>query len=186
MSDGPFPHRLLLIAAIFYTPMLAGLFFLRAPGLLRVDDWTRLAFGLTVACGGSAGVVALSRWSSRHTGWGMRLHEEFRTVLGTLTSREILLLSLLSAFGEEILFRGVLHPRLGLWPTALLFGFFHFPYRRWLLPWTGFALVLGVSMGLLTDWFGSLWPALLLHFMVNYFNLHDLARPHADNSTDRA
>jgi membrane protease YdiL (CAAX protease family) len=92
-----------------------------------------------------------------------------------MASGEILLLSLLSAFGEEILFRGVLHPRLGLGLTALLFGAFHFPYRRQLLPWSLFALAIGVGLGLLTDAFTSLWPAILLHFLINYFNLHDIA-----------
>ena len=177
MNPAP-PHRALRVALLFYPPMLlAGLMFLRAPGVLRVERWPHTALGLGVACAAGALVIALSRWAVRRTDWGKLLREEFRFVLGPMASWEILLLSLLSAFGEEVLFRGVIHPRLGLWLTALLFACLHFPYRWQLLPWSAFALVLGVGLGLLTEGFGSLWPAIILHFVVNYFNLHDLAHP---------
>ena len=105
-------------------------------------------------------------------------------MLGPLTSGEILILALLSAFGEEILFRGVLHGRLGLWPTALLFGLFHFPFRRELLPWSLFALAMGAGLGALTDIFTTLWPAILFHFAVNHRNLHDLAAPGPGEPTE--
>lgn len=170
-------RRMVWLALIFYLPMLGGAYFLRAPGLLLVADWPRMALGLGVACAAGAAVVAVSRVFVRRVAWGRALQSEFRAVLGPLSSWQILVLSLLSSFGEEILFRGVIHPRLGLWITALLFGAFHFPYRKILLPWSGFALVLGVVLGLLTDAYASLWPAIFLHFFINYFNLHDLAQP---------
>jgi len=97
-----------------------------------------------------------------------------RRVLGRLDSRQILTVSLLSGFGEELLFRGVIQAWLGLWPTSLLFGLFHFPVRRRLIPWSLFAAALGVVLGALTEWTRTIWPAILLHFAVNYFNIHDL------------
>lgn len=163
------------LAAVLYVPLLLGaLAFLEPPGTLRVADWQRLGAGLAGAVALSAAVVAFSRWSTRRTRWGRRLFAEFHGVLAGLDSRHILALSLLSAFAEEALFRGALQPRLGLWWTAALFGLFHFPYRRGLAPWTGFALVLGVVLGALTAVSRSLWPAIVLHFAVNYFNIHDL------------
>ena len=148
---------------------------MRAPAHLTTEDWAGLARGLALAGGLGLCVVMGSRWLTRRFEWASALHGELRELLGPLTSWEILLLSLLSAFGEEILFRGVMHPRLGLWAAALLFAAFHFPYRRSLVPWTFFALVLGVVLGWLTDTFQSLWPAIFLHFFINYFNLHELA-----------
>jgi membrane protease YdiL (CAAX protease family) len=62
-----------------------------------------------------------------------------------------------------------------LWAAAALFAAFHFPYRRAMLPWTAFALAMGIGLGWLTEWAGSLWPAIWVHFCVNYFNLHDIA-----------
>lgn len=179
MSAGP-PQRLVRIALVVYLPLLAGAFFVRAPGTLRVEAVLPFAWGLAAAVVLGAAVVALSRWLARHTAWGARLHAEFLAVLGGLDSRQILLLALLSAAGEEVIFRGVLQPRLGLWVATLLFGLLHVPVRRSLVPWTLFALAIGLVLGLLTEWSGSLWPAILLHFLVNYFNLHDLARPRPD------
>jgi membrane protease YdiL (CAAX protease family) len=97
------------------------------------------------------------------------------TILFGLNSREILALALLSGFGEELLFRGVGMEYLGVWGQAGVFGLFHLPLRRALWPWTLFAVVIGIGLGELTRWSGSLWPAVLVHFCVNYFNLHDLA-----------
>lgn len=179
------PRRLVILSLVFYLPMVAAGLFIRPPGRLVVTGWEGLAWGLGAAVAAGLAVVALSRYASRQTEWGRLLRSEFSAVLGGLDSRQILLLSLLSAFGEEILFRGVIHPRLGLWPTALLFGLFHFPYRRGLLPWSLFALVLGVVLALLTEWARSLWPAILLHFFINYFNLHDLAEADGDDDDDK-
>jgi membrane protease YdiL (CAAX protease family) len=163
-------------AWIFYLPMIATAFLAQEPGAFRIADWLRFAEGMALATAGIVAVVLASRGFSRRTGWGRRLHAEFTSVLGGLDSRQILTLSLLSAFGEEILFRGVVQPWLGLWITTALFGMFHFPARRALIPWSFFAAVLGLALGALVLWSGSLWPAILLHFGINYFNLHDLAQ----------
>lgn len=165
---------MLWLALAIYLPMMASGVLLRPPGTLRIGAWEALAIGLGAAIAGGAAVIFLSRAVSRHTGWGRILHRFMHDALGSLGSREILWLSLLSAFGEEILFRGVLHPRLGLWVCALLFAGFHFPFQRILIPWTVFAFVMGLALGGLTDAFGSLWPAIVMHFMINHVNLHDL------------
>ena len=164
------------LAWIFYLPMIATAFLAQEPGTFRIADWLRFAEGMGVAAAGIVAVVLASRWISRRTGWGRRLHTEFADVLGGLDSRQVLALALLSAFGEEILFRGVVQPWLGLWITTALFGVFHFPARRALIPWSFFAAVLGLALGALVLQSGSLWPAILLHFGINYFNLHDLAQ----------
>ena len=155
--------------------MIASVFLVREPCGLRISDWALLTEGFGAAALVATGVMAFSRWSSRRTEWGRDLSREFHDFLGGLSSRQILVLSLLSAFGEEILFRGVMQPRLGFWPTAALFAGFHFPFRRRMVPWTVFAGVLGIVLGGLTEWCASLWPPIALHFAINYFNIHDLA-----------
>ena len=166
--------RIVRLSFWVYLPMALSGWFAIAPGDFRISAPERFFPGLAIAGIVTGLVVVLSRLASRHTTWGVALREEFTVLLVGLDSRQVLLLSLLSGFGEEILFRGVLHPRLGLIPTALLFAAFHFPYRRSLVPWTAFALGVGLVLGWLVDWSGSLWPAVVLHFMINYFNLHDL------------
>jgi membrane protease YdiL (CAAX protease family) len=173
--NAPSPRQVVRLSLVFYLPMIACAFFVRAPGTLRVEAPLALLPGLAAALLAGGAVVGLSRLAARHTGWGRAMAQAFQELLGDLGSAEILALSLLSALGEEILFRGVLQPRVGLLLASVLFAALHFPYRRALLPWTGFALVLGLVLGAGTAAFGSLWPAILLHFVINYFNLHDLA-----------
>ena len=170
----PTPSRLVTLALLFYLPMMAAGAFVQPPGTLLVPALDTLLAGCALALALAAAVVGLTRLATRRTDWGRQLRGVFQEVLAGLDSRQILLLALGSALGEEIMFRGVLHPRLGLWVTALMFGAMHLSPRRALWPWTVFALVMGVVLGLLTDYSGTLWPAIVLHFAVNYFNLHQL------------
>ena len=174
--SNPTPNGPLMVrtALVFYLPMMAGVFFLVPPGGMAAGDPLWLGQTLLAALAAGTGVIWASQWSARHTRWGGALKQEFGRVLDGVTSRQILWLSLLSAFGEEILFRGVLHGRLGLVWTALLFGLVHFPYRRTMVPWSLFALGMGFALGAATTWSNSLWPAILFHFQVNYFNLHNI------------
>jgi membrane protease YdiL (CAAX protease family) len=170
---------MLWLALAFYGPMLVSAAWVRPRSLLALsaerEAMQALAFGLAVAALASLAIVGASRWCARRTGWGRALRAELGALAGGMDSPHVLAVSLLSAFGEELLFRGVALAYLGLWPQALLFGLVHFPVRRALWPWTAFALGIGWGLGALTGWSGSLWPAVLLHFCVNYFNLHDLS-----------
>ena len=169
-----------LLALIVYVPMMLSGYWAAAPGVLRGTPMETLLPGMLAATLAGWAILRFSRWATARTGWGQAMAREFRQVLGGLGSGQILALALLSAVGEEVLFRGVLHPRLGLVPTALLFALLHFPYRRAMLPWTLFALAFGLLAGALTNWAGSLWPAIWAHFLVNYFNLHHLAEAPQD------
>lgn len=75
------------------------------------------------------------------------------------------------AVGEELLFRGVLQPRIqestrdlhiGVWVTAALFSAIH-------LQFVGFLprMFLGALLGYSLVWSGSLWLPIILHFVFN-------------------
>lgn len=101
-----------------------------------------------------------------------------------------------SSLGEEAFFRGLIQPYLILWiakqagtepesflpiaagvgVTSLLFGGMHFPVLKELRPWTLFAVVAGIGFGLLAALSGSILPAVLAHFLINWLNLRWLAR----------
>lgn len=174
-------RRILGLSLAIYLPMMATGVWVEPPGGFRPNSLAHFALGIAMAGALGALTVAASRWTTRHTAWGRALALEFSTLLEGIDSRTVLALALLSAFGEEMLFRGVLHPRLGLLPTALLFAALHFPYRRAMWPWTAFALVAGILLAGLTEFSGALWPAILLHFIINYFNLHDLVESSEDS-----
>ena len=64
----------------------------------------------------------------------------------------------------------------GLGWASLLFGLMHLgPDRAW-LPWTGFAVVMGLGFGALYILTGGLWAPIVAHVVINGVNLPRLAR----------
>ncbi len=83
----------------------------------------------------------------------------------------LLMVAVLPAIGEELLFRGCLQKLLGewwdnphkaIWVTAIVFSFFHFQFFGF-LP----RMVLGLFLGYLFYWSGNLWYAIIGHFVNN-------------------
>jgi membrane protease YdiL (CAAX protease family) len=95
--------------------------------------------------------------------------------LGPLSTRDCLVLALLSGIAEEALFRAALQPDVGLVAASLLFGLAHLAPRRELAPWTLFAVAAGLLFGALFDATGNLVAPCVAHFLVNAINLRRLA-----------
>jgi membrane protease YdiL (CAAX protease family) len=84
----------------------------------------------------------------------------------------IIIMAILPAVGEELLFRGVFQRLLTEWTrsihwgiilAALLFSFFHFEFYGF-LP----RFLLGVFFGYLFAWTSSIWVPILAHFTNNF------------------
>lgn len=85
----------------------------------------------------------------------------------------LLVIALLAAVGEELLFRGAMQNVLAEWTknihisvllTAILFSALHFQFYGF-LP----RMLLGILLGYLYVWSGSLWLPVLFHFFNNGF-----------------
>lgn len=137
-------------------------------GQLLVSPFLGIALGLAV--------VAASRFATKHYGWAQKLHRDFRSLLGPLSSKEILVLAVASAIGEELLFRGALQPWIGLWPQAIIFAALHVGPGTRFLPWTASALALGVGFGYMFSLSGDLGGPIAAHFTINYLNLQFIGR----------
>jgi membrane protease YdiL (CAAX protease family) len=83
----------------------------------------------------------------------------------------LVVIALLAAVGEELLFRGALQnvlveltkkPHLSVWVTAIIFSALHAQFYGF-LP----RMLLGVVLGYLYIWSGSLWLSILFHFLNN-------------------
>jgi membrane protease YdiL (CAAX protease family) len=119
-------------------------------------------------------------------GWFPAIEEKMRTMedtaskltkllitstgLGSLIGN-IFIVAIIPAFGEELLFRGVLQQllckifkssHLGIWITALIFSTIHFQFFGF-IP----RLILGLSFGYLFFWTRNLWVPILAHFINN-------------------
>lgn len=136
--------------------------------LLLLSPLIGVAVGLSV--------VALSRMSVYRFKWASRLHRDFRSILGQLSGREIAILAVASAVGEELMFRGALQPWIGIWPQAIIFALLHVGPGVRFLPWTASAFVLGIAFGYMFAWTGDLGGPIVAHFTINYLNLHFIAR----------
>ena len=135
-------------------------------------DWWSLGLGLVFG----ALVVVTSRFTVQRYTWARRLHLELRPFARGLSPAAVIVLALLSSAGEELLFRRLLQPWMGLWPQALLFGLVHqLPGRsRWV--WVAWATGVGLALGALFESTGSLLGPLAAHALVNGVNLTFLKR----------
>lgn len=143
-------------------------------GVLSVE---RMSLARQLGLGTAAGLagVAISRallWFS----WAREMQDSLLELVSGFGIRpqQIFGLTLLNAFAEELLFRGFLQPFLGLWLTSILFALPHVPHRWALLPWPFLAAGMGALFGWLTLLSGSILPAFAAHFVINYFNLHQI------------
>jgi len=96
-----------------------------APWLSLADRPSREGFSLVlgVALGGL--VVFATRLLVGRVEFARRLHSELRPLARSMSSSDICLLAIFSALGEELLFRGLLQPWLGLLAQAAIFGGLH-------------------------------------------------------------
>lgn len=135
-------------------------------------DWWSLGLGVLFG----ALVVVTSRFTVQRYDWARRLHVELRPFARSLSPTAVIVLALLSSAGEELLFRRLLQPWMGLWPQALLFGLVHqLPGRsRWV--WVAWAFGVGLALGALFEGTGSLLGPLAAHALVNGVNLTFLKR----------
>ena len=112
-----------------------------------------------------------------------RMEASLAEVVGPISMPTCLGLALASAVGEEFLFRGVIQSEIGQMWTAVLFAADHVPLERALLPWPLFAFVVGLILGGLYQWSGSLPAPIAVHFTLNFLNLLWLARVAAERGS---
>jgi membrane protease YdiL (CAAX protease family) len=119
------------------------------------------------------GLVVLStRVFVTRFAWARNLHRELRPVARDLSGGGIAAVALFSAFGEELLFRGLLQPWLGFWLQALVFGLVHAQLRgpsRW--AWVVWATLMGLAFGAIYALTGSLAGPIAAHALINWLNL---------------
>jgi membrane protease YdiL (CAAX protease family) len=136
------------------------------------DPWESVLFGL--AAGGA--LIVLGELFMRFTHWGKAVVRMLRTVVGLLHPVDALLLAFLSSFGEELIFRGVLLPYLGLYGSSFVFGLLHVVPRKKMWVWSVWALGAGIVLGWLAIRTGGLLAPTLAHFGVNFLGLYFLGR----------
>lgn len=141
---------------------------------LALGPVAKHAYSAAVGVAFGALVVMLTRLIVPRFGWAGRLHAQLRPLARSISTTGVVVLAVLTSLGEELLFRGLFLPWLGLIPQALLFGLAHQApgTSRWV--WVGWASLMGLALGLLFQLTGSLWGPILAHALINGLNLQYL------------
>jgi membrane protease YdiL (CAAX protease family) len=128
---------------------------------------TSAAMGVSLAMA----VVLLTRVLVARFAWARRLHGELRPVARELSTGHVLLVAGLSSLGEELVFRGLFTPMLGVVASAVLFGLAHQIKgpSRWV--WVVWATLVGLGLGAIFALTGSLVGPIVAHAIVNAVNL---------------
>lgn len=168
------------LVVLFYLPVALGsLVYLFWSGgeyrlLIRtVGEHPARDVGLGVLAG--LVVVLASRLAARLPA-GRRMVAVFAQAIGRPTLVACVVLAFAAAIGEELLFRAVLQPDLGIWLVTMLFAAAHFPYDRDLALWPLLAFPTGLLFGALFDLTGAALAPIVAHGVVNTLNLRWIAR----------
>jgi membrane protease YdiL (CAAX protease family) len=135
-----------------------------APGWAEA---TSVGLGLALA----AVVVGFTRVAVRHFAWARTLADGLRPAVWSLSTPNIVAVALASSIAEELLFRAVLVPWLGVVVAAVAFGLAHQMRgpARW--PWVAFSFAVGLALGALYAATGSLLGPIAAHAAINAANL---------------
>jgi len=94
------------------------------------------------------------------------VYSEIVPLFKDLRFTDIVLIALSSGFCEEVFFRGVMQPQIGIVPTSVLFGMVHCPSPRY-LTYGLWATAAGLFLGYLRDYTGSVWAPIFAHGLSN-------------------
>lgn len=126
-----------------------------------------LALGAALA----AITVVATRVLVRSFAWARRLHETLRPAVKDTSTGQLLAMALLSGLGEELFFRGLLVPALGVVASSLVFGVLHQVPGRARFVWAGWATLMGLAFAAIFRLTGSLAGPVLAHVAINAMNL---------------
>lgn len=121
------------------------------------------------------GIAGAGSWASeRWTAWAFlkRWMIQIYPLLAQIRPTQIILLSVVAGFGEEVLFRGVIQPFMGIWLASLLFAAIH--VLRWDsdgVKMIAFYLPFGLLLGWLYALTQNLWGCMVAHTLYNIIAL---------------
>jgi len=166
----------LISARILYpTTWLKELTLDKAPSLAKLSIGIA-AFILTL---GFTGALAAMNAAVDLPDWASSIEGDIAGVLETLITSSswptfilvLIIIGVLPALGEEIIFRGLIQPAVirstgsahfGVWVTALMFGLVHMQFAG-VLP----RVFLGAVLGFLAYYSQRLWIPVVVHFLFN-------------------
>ena len=144
---------------------------IRTPSWVGLEGDASILWSLVLGALLAGATVLSSRVLARHTEWTRELHEALRPAVRDVDGATIAWMAISSGVGEELLFRGLLVPLVGVVASSIGFGLLHQVRgpARWV--WAAWAGGMGVLFALVFTVTGSLAGAVLAHVAINGANL---------------
>jgi membrane protease YdiL (CAAX protease family) len=144
---------------------------IRIPSLVGLEGSASVCWSLVMGAILAAATVLSTRVMARRMEWARALHEALRPAVRRADGVTIACMAISSGVGEELLFRGLLVPLVGVWASSLGFGLLHQVRgpARWV--WAGWAFAMGILFALVFTITGSIAGAVLAHVAINAANL---------------
>jgi hypothetical protein len=149
-------------------------------GWLHTPTIVSMLLSLGVGVWLGAVTIGATRAIVRRADWARALHAALRPAVHGASDATLLALSVASATCEELLFRGLLVPTLGVLASSLVFGALHQVRGPGRWGWMAWATVMGLLFALIFVATGSLVGPLAAHAAINHANLRFLR----DNDPD--
>ncbi len=160
-----------VLSAVVAVVLRSGSPFAHPTPLLTLADPARHTYSVMMGLTVGVLIVLSTRVTVARFEWARRLHSELRPIARVMTTQGIVVLALLSALGEELLFRGLLQPWVGIILQALAFGFLHQVRGPSRYVWMTWATAVGLVLGAIFQVTGSLFGPIAAHALVNGLNL---------------
>ena len=157
-----------------------GVAFARDTSPVATTSWLELPawLGHPISLIGGIFLAILTIRASRivvaRFGWARSLHTDLRGPVRGAGDETLLVLGLASGVAEELFFRGLLAPVLGVLLSSVAFGALHQLRGRTGWIWSGWATVMGLLFGALFLATGSLLGPVVAHVAINVTNLRYL------------
>lgn len=145
-----------------------------------VDGWLELPAGarhLVSLAGGvflAAATVGATRVFVKRWCWAKALHADLRPAVRDLDGSTLWAMGIASGVSEELFFRGLLAPAVGILLSSAAFGLLHRLRGRSGWIWTAWATIMGLLFCALFFATGSLVGAIVAHAAINVANLRFL------------
>lgn len=136
--------------------------------------WSRHILSVVAGACIAVGTIRATRVLVRHWKSAKLLHSDLRPVVHDAGDGTLLVLGIASGVTEELFFRGLLVPFLGLILSSLAFGGLHQLRGRAGIVWTIWAGIMGFVFGGLFLATGSLLGPIVAHTAINVVNLRFL------------
>ena len=143
-------------------------------GLLGIRGLASFLVSLGLGLCLGAVTVAATRAIVRRAEWARALHVALRPAVFGSGDGVLFALAAASATGEELLFRGLLVPTIGVLASSLVFGLLHQIRGRGRWGWMLWATLMGVLFAIVFIASGSLAGPLVAHAAINHANLRFL------------